>query len=207
VAAAPGLSVREVMAGGFALGETDPAAGERAGRDARTILAMHARVAIPDLARFVADADHVAVLAGHLDFDPFGGLRPAESGIVQLFAPTGDVNLKLMVYRMTFSHAGSIWCLDGQKHVRRHSVLHAWRDTTTLYCRLYKGTQPGGPVLGAGTLHLTALAFARQLTTFRTTGTAGLFQPLTTMAGFGRFFARELIDSYDRNRKRHRVSF
>jgi hypothetical protein len=199
-----GLSFNEVMAGGFTLGATDPVAGGQAGRRAGTRLAMHARVAIPSLAPFVDDPDHRGRLDGHIEFAPLGGPFPADTGVVKLFAPTDDPNLKLMVYRMTFRLNGAAYCLDGAKHVRRQPVLHAWRDTTTLYCRLYQNEEPRGTVIGAGTLYLTPLALARQLTTFRTIGSPSIGAAISTLARFGRFFAGEVIDTYLRRRRASR---
>jgi cholesterol oxidase len=138
------------------------------------------------------------VLDGQVRFAALGGEVPADNGFAKLFAPTTDPNLKVMAYRVTFRHDGAMYCLDGVKHVRRRSVLHAWRDTTTLFCRLYDGTGTTGRILGAGTLHLTPLAFARQLGTFRTTHTRGIGRRVSTLARFLGFFTAQTIDTYFR---------
>lgn len=191
-----GLSFREVMAGGFAMGESDPAAGARRGRRDATRLSLHAQVVIEDLSRFVADLGHTGGLDGRVSFPPIGDGLAAPGGCVKLFTPTTDPDLKLMVYRVTFRHAGRTYCLDGAKHVRRRWVWHAWTDTTTLFCRLHEGPDPSGPVIGAGILRLTPLAFLRQLTTFRTINAPSLGRRLGALARFFRFFAAETIDTY-----------
>ena len=68
------------MTGPFALGETDPEAGETAGKKAGTNLAMHAAIEIHDLDRFVADATHTGGITGHIDFKPLGEGIPASAG-------------------------------------------------------------------------------------------------------------------------------
>lgn len=196
MAAEAGLSFREVMAGGFAMGESDPVAGAGHGKRDATRLSMDAQVLIPDLARFVADPEHTGGLDARVSFAPIGEGLAAPGGVVKLFAPTPDPDLKLMVYRVTFTHAGRTYCLDGAKHVRRRRLWHSWTDTTTLFCRLHEGRDPSGPIVGAGTLRLTPLAFLRQLTTFRPLHARSLGARIGALVRFLRFFAGETIDTY-----------
>ena len=91
---------------------------------------------------------------------------------------------------------GSTYCLDGAKHVRRRSVVGAWPDTTTLYCRLHEGPDPSGPVRAAGILRLGPLAFARQLVSFRTPNAGGPIRGAASLSRFLAFFSGEVIDSY-----------
>jgi hypothetical protein len=53
-----GFTFKEVMAGGFSLGPSDPSAGEVAGRASGTMLTMHATMVIEDLDKLFADALH-----------------------------------------------------------------------------------------------------------------------------------------------------
>src|SRR5215831_3671984 len=66
------LSFSERMAGGFALGMTDPAEGRHAGEAAGTELAMHATVLISNLDKFLSDPAHSGDLRGTIDFSPLG---------------------------------------------------------------------------------------------------------------------------------------
>ena len=50
---------------------------------------MQARIAIPDLDRFVTDASHTGLLTGEIDFPPIGTRIPARSGVFRLFTPDG----------------------------------------------------------------------------------------------------------------------
>ena len=101
-----GLTFSETMAGGFALGETDPVAGKLAGRAAGNELAMHATITIRDVRRFVEDPTHAGELVGHIDFTPFGEAIAASGGAFNLFHPTDQPELKLMVYELGFTHDG-----------------------------------------------------------------------------------------------------
>lgn len=191
-----GLTFRERMAGWFALGETEPEAGARTGAAARTRLTLEAQVLIPDVRRFVADPRHEGELGGVVTFAPVGSNLIVRSGIVRLFEPTSDTDLKCIVYRATFGAAGRSYCFDGAKLVRRRSLVYGWTDTTTLYGRLYSGENTEGPPVGAGILRLSPLAFARQLGTFRTVRASTIREHAAAIGGFGLFFSRELIDSY-----------
>jgi len=191
-----GVTFRETMSGGFALGETAPAAGERAGRTAGTQLVLRASLLIPRVKDFVADAAHRGMLDGSVSFGPLGTDLRASSGFFQLFTATDDPALKLMQYRMTFCRGAETYCLDGAKHVRRGSPLRGWSDTTTLSCRLHSGADESGPVVGAGILRLTPASFARQLISFRSVNGGTTGTQVGALVAFFNFFARELLDSY-----------
>jgi cholesterol oxidase len=103
-----------------------------------------------------------------------------------------------MKYRLYFTDgAGRPLTLAGHKNVLHGPPTRIWPDTSTLYVRLLEGhvaeeAEDGAPVAGAGVLHIQLSDFARQLTTFRTSGPDGL----ETLLRFGRFFAGELWEVY-----------
>jgi hypothetical protein len=191
-----GIRFHEVMKGPFAHGATDPVAGAREGLGDGSVLELHATATIDDVPRFVADDEHVGELTGAVTYRPISVARLPASGVFKLFTPTPDPNLKLMVYRVTFEHDGRRYCLDGAKHVRRRAVWHAWRDTTTLYCRLHAGDDPQAPVIAAGVLRLGVLAFGRQLLSFRPVNAPALTHRARSFAGFLGFFSAQLLDTY-----------
>lgn len=197
----PEIAFHEVMRGGFAQGMRDPGGGEREGRRVGSILTLHVTASIPEVAGFVRDPDHEGALRGTVTFPTIGADAAAASGRFRLFAPSPDPDLKLMIYRVTFAANGMQYCLDGAKHVRRHSVLRAWRDTTTLPCRLHAGIDTTADVVGAGVLRLSPIAFARQLASFRTPAAHG-FGSVAALARFLAFFSTELLDSYIVPRRR-----
>lgn len=196
VTADAGVTFSETMSGGFALGETEPARGERLGRDAGTRLVLRAFLSIPSVQAFVADAEHTGTLDGRVTFAPVGTDLHAASGFFKLFTPTDDPLLKLMQYRMTFRRGAEMYCLHGAKHVRKGSPLRGWRDTTTMPCRLHGGEDATGAAIGAGILRLGPVSFARQLASFRTVNATTAAARAGALAQFVRFFARELLESY-----------
>src|SRR5215216_893527 len=111
-----GIAFREVMSGGFALGATDPAEGEQKGRAEGSEMTMHASIMIDDVDRFIAEPEHPGGLTGSIDFTPFGAGIAAPTGVFNLFNPTDDPKLKLMVYELGFQHDGKSYYVAGQKN-------------------------------------------------------------------------------------------
>jgi cholesterol oxidase len=194
-----GISFHEVMSGGFVLGATDLEEGEKKGRMEGSVMTMHAAIAIQDLDLFLREPGHPGGLTGTLDFTPFGAGLPATSGLFNLFSPTDDPKLKLMVYEMGFQHDGRSYYLAGQKNVRQDPIFDLWKATTTLYSKLHEGTDKSGPVVGAGILSLGARQLIDMMATMKAPGAATFTERSEAMAKFGRFFLGELWDTYVRH--------
>lgn len=190
-----GLTFREAMAGGFALGATDPQAGARSPDK----LTLHATIDIEDIDAFIADPRHIGGLTGHIDFAPFGEAVPGESGVFGLFTPGSDPALTRMIYELGFRHRGKSYYLAGEKHVRIGPPWRLWRETTTLYTTLHEGTDASGPIIGAGILTLGAASLVRLLATLHAVHAA---KPARAVWRFFRFFAGELFRTYFLRRPR-----
>lgn len=197
-----GLTFDETMAGGFAMGETDPEAGRLAGEREGSELSMHASVAIDDLAAFVDAPDHRGRLSGTIDFTPFGAGLHAPHGVFNLFCPSDEPALKLMVYELGFEHGGKAYYLAGRKHVRDAPVTELWKATTTLYTTLHEGADASGPVVGAGVLTLSVKELIALVSTMRVTGAESPAAEARALARFGGFFMGDLWDTYARHRAR-----
>ena len=195
-AAVPGISFQETMQGHFSLGATEPEAGRAAGQDADSTLAIHVTVTVRDLDRFVADPNHNGSLVGTVDFAPLGLAMPTGQGVFRLFAPGDKPNTTLMVYELPFEHGGQAYYLAGAKRVHDDPGFDLWSDTTTLYTRLFEGSDTTGKVVGAGVLRLDAAAFARVSASVRAVDAGSAAEGARLIAQFGSFFARELWKSY-----------
>ncbi len=192
----PGIRFRETMAGDFALDATDPKQGAAQGKRGDTRLAMHATVTIRDMQAFIDDPDHLGELTGTIDFTPFGTAIPASNGVFNLFSPTGDPEMKYMVYELAFEHAGQAYYLAGHKEVKDDPGFDLWSDTTTLYTTLHKGTGKADPIVGAGVLSLGVTDLLALMRSMEVIDSDGLGDNAATLAKFGRFFIGELWDSY-----------
>jgi predicted acylesterase/phospholipase RssA len=192
----PGVTFKETMAGSFMLGITDPQAIENAEAKSKQRLAMHVTVTIPDVQRFVDDPNHPGALEGHIEFPPFGEKIPSTHGVFNLFAPTNDPNLTYMVYELGFTHEGKSYYLAGHKEVRNDPGLDLWSDTTTLYTTLHEGTDKSGKVVGAGILRLGMTDFLKLMSTMRAINATTAREQTAAVTKFGRFFLRELWETY-----------
>jgi hypothetical protein len=194
-----GISFREVMAGGFALGATDPEQGKKQGRAEGSEMTMHGSIGIEDLDLFMSEPGHPGSLTGTLDFTPFGEGLQATSGVFNLFHPTDDPKLKLMVYEMGFTHGGKSYYMAGQKNVKDDPITDLWKATTTLYTKLHEGTDKSGPVVGAGVLTLGVKELIKLVSTVQAPGADSFTEKSEAIAKFGHFFLGELWDTYVRH--------
>ena len=194
-----GIAFRETMSGPFALAESDPEEGAAAGRRTDTTLALHASIAVPDLAAFEADPDHAGEITGEVEFAPFGGRMRVTHGRFNLFEPADPPGRKRMVYEVGFRRERRCYYLAGHKDVHDDPGFDLWADTTTLYTTLHEGDDAGGPIVGAGILSLGVADLARLVSTIRATGADGVGDRASAVAAFGRFFLGELWDAYARH--------
>jgi cholesterol oxidase len=191
---AVGVTFKEKMAGGVSPGETDTQSG--AAKAEGNILVMRGVVTINDIDSFITDPDHAGKLDVVMDWPPFGEGLQAPGGVFNLFSPSGNPALKLMVYEWGLNHAGQDYYFAGQKNVEVHPVRELWHDTTTLHTQVHRGKDKTGPVTGAGIISLSfseLLAMGRQFKPLNATSEqAGL----EAVYKFGRFFLGELWETY-----------
>ena len=193
----PGFTFREKMSGGFALGETDPVAGAKAGEAAGNTFTMHATINIDDLQAFMSDSNHNGSITGSIDFAPLGLNLPSTSGVFNLFSPTGDTKMKYMVYELGFNASdGKPYYMAGHKDVKDAPLTDMWKATTTLYTQLHQGTDKTGPVVGAGVLTLGMTDLLAMIPTMHAVNAASPEQAAETVAKFGKFFLGEIWETY-----------
>nr|WP_244962802.1 GMC oxidoreductase [Cryobacterium roopkundense] len=212
-APAPGatsVSFTERMRGPATLGVTDPARGALTGRARRHELMFTLTITAPNAAAFVRDPVHAASASGYVMFDVLGGRLDVEQGWFNLFVhPAGSAGRR-MLYRLWLRDvAGNAFTLLGYKEVSNRAGFTPWTDTTTLFTHVLEGhlappdpvtdaagqssfTAPTQGVRAAGILRISPLAFAQQLTTFRTAGPAGA----RALRSYGTLFLGELARVY-----------
>jgi hypothetical protein len=193
----PGFTFREKMAGGFALGESDPETGAKVGHDAGNTFTMHATIDIDNLEQFMTDPGHAGAITGQIDFAPLGLNLPSTSGVFNLFSPTSDPTMKYMVYELGFNASnGQSYYMAGRKEVQQASMTDMWKATTTLYTQLHQGKDKSGPVVGAGVLTLGVTDLLAMIPTMHATNASSPGEAAETTARFGRFFLGEMWDTY-----------
>jgi cholesterol oxidase len=189
------------MKGFLTIGEQDFQAGFRRGKADGTFFMFHLTIETDDVDRFIADPDHEADARGWVSCEALGGKLPVERGIFNLFVDTDDPKLIKMLYRLHFADgSGNPLTMSGFKLVKDDPGYDLWSDTSTLYTRLLQGHvdadgEADAEVVASGIITIYLTDFARQLTTFRTSG-GSLAQRARAMDQFGRLFLGKLWRIY-----------
>ena len=200
------VAFTEQMKGHFTLGVGDPSTANDVALLRHERMMFELTVTTKDIADFTTNPAHPGTAAGYLDADLLGGRCDVEQGWFNLFVTQDSTaaNRKLMLYRLHVrSPGGKAMTFVGYKDVHDDPGFDVWADTTTLKVQMLDGHLPRQPdsgllaptdprVLGAGVLYIHPLDFARQLTTFSTTGPDGP----QAMARFGELFLGSLWDTY-----------
>jgi len=190
------VEFEEVMKGLVELGESDCELGELSGQALRVHLKIHTE----DIDFFLTDPQHRGPVEGYVKYDALGGELPVEKGEFDCLVGTAG-NSREIRYRLFFRDGnGAPYTLSGVKRIGQDGILNVWRDSTTLFTRIFeshidaaqeKTQQPKA----AGILHIHPLDFMEELTTFR--GEGGSFtEEVEAVAKFGRFFLSTLWDVY-----------
>jgi hypothetical protein len=198
-AAPASVQFTEEMLGHVTFGETDFHRGAHSERPGASFLKFHLTIAVDDIARFGDDPRRQAGAFGWVESDGLGGRLPVEHGVFNLFVDT-EPGVKHMLYRLFFRDGvGHPLTLSGFKLVRDDAGFDVWRDTTTLFTRVYRGhvsaeEEESAELVASGVLRIRMRDFAKQLTTFR--GGPGPVAGLGAIARFGIIFMRQLFEAY-----------
>jgi cholesterol oxidase len=185
------------MKGRVAFGESDFERGKRDG----DYLMFHLTIEAEDIESFVADPRHEAGAVGWVGCEALGGRRPVERGWFNLFVDTGEPGDKRMLYRLHFTDGvGHPLTLTGYKVIKHDKGFDLWPDTTTLYTRVLSGHvmaegDETAEVVASGVLRVQKLDFARQLTTFRGSGSS-FGRNLGALMKFNVLFVANLREVY-----------
>jgi predicted acylesterase/phospholipase RssA len=199
-AGAASVRFTEQMRGFIAFGEDDFEQGARNGRASEVRLSFRLTITIDDIERFMHDPEREAAATGSISCEELGGRREVERGTFNLFVDTSGGS-KRMRYRLMFRDAaGQPLTLTGFKVVRDDPGVDVWADTTTLYTRILQGhvsadADDRAGVVAAGMLRIHPLAFARQLTTFRSSAPS-VSRSAQALLRFLRLFLGHLWDVY-----------
>ncbi len=197
-----GFAFQETMAGRFSLKTRDPEQGAAQGHSVNGRLTLHLTVHIDNLDRFICDRQHRALLHGTIVYPPLSP-QPirASSGLLRLFDPLDQSSRKLMTYELRFSLEGQEYLVAGDKFVEDDVGIDFWKDTTTLFTRLHRGTNRSAPVIGAGILRITPLGILRQVASMRALNAPSVLDRIQAFGVFLQFFGREMWDTYFKRAK------
>lgn len=194
-----GVRFTERMAGYFSSQVLDDyRRGYDHGRGHDQMFSFLLTIETTDVRAMLENPQHRAQAVGSVTAPALGdGVLSVIEGDFRLFTKTEEAGTRQMSYRLVLRNAaGRHYFLDGFKAIRDDRGADLWSDTTTLYITLYDGQDANAPILGRGILKISALDFARQLTTMQGTGGAGAADRLQGLYAFGNFFAGTLFQTY-----------
>ena len=171
----------------------------RRGRDAGTPLSFTVTVIIDDVDRFVDEKQHNGRIIGSVECP---SLSPEPMDIFDgafnlLRSDENEVETKHFDYRFSFgARDGREFYFEGYKIVRSDADLDLWRDTTRLYVDLGLGPKAQMGHIARGMLEIAPSDFYVQMQTLKGFGGQDSADRLRAVAKFGRFFSRELFDTY-----------
>ena len=199
----------EEMLGHVTFGETDFARGAQPDREGSTNFMFHLTIEVEDIDAFGKDPLRPATANGYVHCDALGGQLPVVQGWFNLFVDV-EPGVKHMLYRLWFyDGVGHPLTMTGFKLIENNAGFDIWKDTTTLFTRVLRGhVAEGGDetaeAVGVGIIRIRVRDFAKQLTTFRSTGD-GVGPKLGALAKFGIIFVQQLAQAYLRRGSRSRV--
>lgn len=202
-----GVTFTERMSGHLGeAGAGSHAAAAEAGRRASSAMSFTVTVAIDDVGAFVSDPTHMGAITGTaesslLSPDP---LDISEGRILLLRRDENAVETRRFDYRMRLTaRDGRHYRLEGCKLIHDDRALgDLIRDTTTLLVDVIEETPEGAAAAASsprrlkGVLTIAPLDFARQVRTIAGTGGSSPAERAAAVAGFGRFFAGALFETY-----------
>ncbi len=197
-----GYSFTEVMRG---FGDKDPALsedeayaqGKQAGEAAK--LEFKLTITIDNLDKFIRDPNHLGSITGHV-LCPALGSKPlaVSQGRFNLFTPDpSQSKTRNMLYSFVLTgEDGTSFYFQGKKDVKDDLGFDVWKDTTTLFVKIYSGIEPKGPTVYQGKQLIFIPDFMKQLQTMSPKNAKDPAEKLETQAKFGRFFMGNIWETY-----------
>jgi cholesterol oxidase len=186
----------EEMKGSVKLGESEYEKGAQFGQP----LTVHLIILTEDIDLFLVDPQHRGSVEGYVNYDSLGGQLTIEKGEFNCLVDD-QANTRKIFYRLYFSDIrGARHTLSGKKIVRHDGIQNVWRDTSTLFTRIFQNyidaeLEETQDPEAAGIIHIRPLDFVQELTTFRVAGVS-YSEEIEAIAKFGRFFLGALWDVY-----------
>ena len=200
----------EEMLGHVTFGETDYARGAQPDREGSADFKFHLTIEVADIDAFGKDPLRPADARGYVHCDALGGQLPVVAGFFNLFVDQ-EPGVKHMLYRLHFyDGVGHPLTMIGHKVVENDAGFDLWKDTTTLFTRVLRGHVADGEdesaeIVGSGIIIIRVRDFAKQLTTFRSSG-PGVAAQLGALVKFGVIFVQQLAQVYLRRGSKKRVA-
>ena len=191
-----GFTFTETMRGYIASGELDYRAAESIGRRQGDAFRFILTVRSTDLDTFVRNPSHEAELTGTIESERFGGTRPIEPGVFNLFMEN-ERGRKEMRYRFFFSDPnGKRYLFQGFKDVHNDYIFDFWKDTTKLFVTIREDDGGEQSVAATGILYIRPSDLVPQVLSMRGVNARSIVQHARAIVRFGLFFTERMLDEY-----------
>ncbi|MDH5638120.1 MAG: hypothetical protein OEZ04_06480 [Nitrospinota bacterium] len=101
-----------------------------------------------------------------------------------------------MIYEFPFAYDGKRYFFRGEKFLANDWYFDFWKDSTTLYCKLYEGDSTMGRVAGSGILRVTIPEIIKLLDSAYAINVPTLGGQWRVKLGFALFFIKNLASIY-----------
>lgn len=195
-----GVQFTETMKGYLSLNElSDYGLAYARGKEEHSSFEFTLTVLSEDVDSFVNISRHTAGLLGTMTAPQLSGAPlTALQGEFNLFIvdPTNPELKKMAYSAQLISEEGKRYYFEGFKEVHNDRGIDVWKDTTTLYIKLYEGDSSAPQLLGMGKLHIEVLDFMKQLKTIKAINPRSKLQGMKAVSTFAKFFAGNVYSTY-----------
>ncbi|MCC5938181.1 MAG: GMC family oxidoreductase [Lunatimonas sp.] len=197
-----GVQFTETMRGFFGMGELeDYERGFEQGKKHKSAFEFTLTIQTEDMDHFTNDPSHPGSLFGTM-LAPALSASPmtALGGGFNLFIenPEAPDRKKMKYTAILKSEEGDTFYFEGFKDIFNDRVVDVWKDTTTLFIDVYKGTNRTGALVGKGKLVIRIADFIQQLRTVKAIHASSKQEGIRAVATFGKFFAGNVFETYAR---------
>ena len=101
-----------------------------------------------------------------------------------------------------FGYNGDDYFLSGKKMIKDDPGFDLWKDTTTLFTQMHRGSDKTGTIIGAGILELKPRELMKLISSMHITNAGSTKEKIDGMREFAKFFMGKLWDSYVKKLKK-----
>ena len=190
------MTFDERMGGFLTPSESAPAARNdyraayRAGKAAGGECHFEATMLMKDVAAYVRDPQHRALMSGTFHWGPVG-VAKIRDGEFQLYVKNAETGIREMRYRFGFDGpGGEPLTFVGVKWMKPLGRVNTWTPSTTLFSRIERAD---GSTAWSGILKIGLLETLKLFRSLRPVGAQDRREGRRAVRAFNAFFAREQI--------------
>ena len=172
------------------MGRDDYRTAYRAGKQNEGSCHFEATMLMPDIAAYVRDPEHRALMTGTFHWGPVG-VAEMRDGEFQLYAKNPDTGIREMRYRFGFDGPeGEQLTFQGVKWMKPVGRVNTWTPSTTLFSKLER---EDGSTAWSGILTIGLVETLKLFRSVRPVGEQDKREGRRAVLAFNKFFAGEQL--------------